>query len=268
MPPVFSIRRPRRVVVLALGMILGLIAAAPAESTKSAPLKEPPPSPAARPSVGDLIRRGGLIMVPIGICSVFLVTFLLERLANMRRSKIIPPLLLEELQQLIDSRRLSTTTLDDLCKKYPSPMGNVVKASLQRVGHPLLEVEKVMEDAAARELTIIRSAIRPLTAIASVAPLLGLVGTVFGMIDAFIVTSQPGLKDRTELLASGIYEALVATAAGLLVAVPALVAAYYFTGRLDVLSREVGDRLTPLVPALAKLEASTPPVTARPKKFL
>ncbi|MDB5351484.1 MAG: MotA/TolQ/ExbB proton channel family protein [Planctomycetota bacterium] len=226
------------------------------------------PAAGARPSIGDLVRRGGLIMVPIGVCSVFLVTFLLERLANMRRSKVIPQAFLDELNKLKDTRQLTPKSLEELCKKYPSPMCNVVKASLLRVGHPLLEVEKVMEDAAARELTIMRSAIRPLTAIASVAPLLGLVGTVFGMIDSFIVTSQPGLKDRTELLASGIYEALVATAAGLLVAVPALIAAYYFTGRLDKLSREMGDQLTPLVPALASLDSPAPPAPARPKRFL
>src|SRR5262249_4942443 len=122
------------------------------------------------------------------------------------------------------------------------------------------------EDAAARELSILRSGIRPLTAIASIAPLLGLVGTVFGMIDAFIVTSQPGLKDRTELLASGIYEALVATAGGLLVAVPSLIAAYYFTGRLDALSREMGDQLTPMVPALAKLDKAPAPPSSRPAR--
>lgn len=257
----------------ALGLALwagpGMVAAAEDQGAKSGPAGAPiPPAVAsgARPSVGDLARRGGLIMVPIGICSVFLVTFLMERLANMRRSKIIPPAFLDELYDLKDSRKLTPTSLDELCRKYPSPMSNVVRASLLRIAHPLPEVEKAMEDAAARELTILRSGIRPLTAIASVAPLLGLVGTVFGMIDAFIVTSQPGLKDRTEMLASGIYEALVATAAGLLVAVPALIAAYYFTGRLDRLSREIGDRLTPLVVTLAGNTGAAPPAPARPKK--
>ena len=252
---------------LALWAAPGLIAPARAEKAEPAS-RAAKPAAGARPSVGDLVRRGGLIMVPIGICSVFLVSCLLERLANMRRSRIIPPAFLDELHKLKDGGRLTPRSLEDLCNRHPSPMSNVVKAALLRVGHPLLEVEKALEDAAARELAIMRSAIRPLTAIASVAPLLGLVGTVFGMIDAFIVTSQPGIKDRTELLASGIYEALVATAAGLLVAVPALVAAYYFTGRLDALSREMGDRLTPLVPALANLDApvATPPI--RPRKFL
>ena len=259
------------IVALALCAGPGMVSEARAEGTK--PAREQASAPAGtRPSVGDLVRRGGLIMVPIGICSVFLVSCLLERFAGMRRSKIIPPPFVEELRKLKDAGRLTPRSLEELCDRHPSPMSNVVRASLLRLGHPLPEVEKALEDAAARELTIIRSAIRPLTAIASVAPLLGLVGTVFGMIDAFIVTSQPGIKDRTELLASGIYEALVATAAGLLVAVPALIAAYYFTGRLDVLSREMGDQLTPLVPALAKLEApaapAPPTAAARPKKFL
>ncbi len=220
-----------------------------------------------RPTLGDLVRRGGLIMVPIGLCSVYLVSVLLERLANMRRSKVIPAAFLDELVALRDLRKLTPKTLDELCKKYPSPMSNIAKAALLRVGQPLIEVEKALEDAATRELAIMRSAIRPLTAIASVAPLLGLLGTVFGMIDAFIVTSQPGLKDRTEMLAGGIYEALVATAAGLLVAVPALIAAYFFTGRLDRLSREIGDRLTPLVPALANLDPTVPAASGKPEKF-
>ncbi len=255
--------------ILVLGGPLGTIDPARAQEIGAVAARPSPPAadaPPARPSVGDLIRRGGLIMVPIGICSIFLVTFVLERFANMRRSKIIPPAFLDELRKITASRMPAPKSLGDLCAKYPSPMSNVVKASLLRIGHPLIEVEKAMEDAAARELTIMRSAIRPLTAIASIAPLLGLVGTVFGMIDAFIVTSQPGLKDRTELLASGIYEALVATAAGLLVAVPALIAAYYFTGRLDSLSREIGDQLTPLVPALAGLDTPAPPPPSNPKK--
>jgi biopolymer transport protein ExbB len=217
------------------------------------------PPVVVRPSVGDLVRRGGLIMLPIGVCSVALTAFFLERLFSMRRRKVIPPAFVEEIVTLCDTDRLDAKSLEALCRRYPSPMSNIVKASLLRQGHPLLEVEKVMEDAAAREVSVLRSGIRPLTAIASIAPLLGLIGTVFGMIDAFIVTSQPGLKDRTELLASGIYEALVATAAGLLVAVPALIAAYYFTGRLDRLARDMGDILTPLVPALAKLDKTQEP---------
>jgi biopolymer transport protein ExbB len=207
-------------------------------------------------------------MVPIGLCSIALVTYLLERLVNMRRGKIIPNRFVEDLRALRDNHRLTPKALEEICRVHPCPMANVVKASLLRLGHPLLEVEKAMEDAAAREVAILRSGIRPLTAIASIAPLLGLIGTVFGMIDAFIVTSQPGLKDRTELLASGIYEALVATAAGLLVAVPALLAAYYFTGRLDRLSREIGDVLTPIVPDLARLEPPASPVPPRKAKFL
>jgi biopolymer transport protein ExbB len=256
---------PRRLAVPAILLVSLLALTAWAEDVKSDNASALPRH-GERPSVGDLVRRGGLIMVPIGICSVFLVASLLERLAAMRRRRIIPPEFLAELHRLRDADRLRPDTLEALCKRFPSPMSNVVKSSLLRLGHPLLEVEKVMEDAAARELSILRAGIRPLTAIASIAPLLGLVGTVFGMIDAFIVTSQPGLKDRTELLAGGIYEALVATAAGLLVAVPALIAAYYFTGRLDRLAREMGDALTPLVPALARLEQPTqaePPKTAK-----
>jgi biopolymer transport protein ExbB len=249
--------------------VLVLLATPLARGQEAKPTRAAPAGAAPRPSVGDLVRRGGWIMVPIGICSVALVACLFERMANMRRGKVIPRQFLEELQVLRDNNRLTPKAVEDLCKAHPSPMANVVKASLLRLGHPLLEVEKAMEDAAARELAILRGGIRPLTAIASIAPLLGLIGTVFGMIDAFIVTSQPGLKDRTELLASGIYEALVATAAGLLVAVPALIAAYAFTGRLDRLSREIGDHLTPIVPALARMEPPPQPSAParRPAKF-
>lgn len=260
-----SLRRRAAPAIVLVALMAG---GAGAEDVKT-PRTPAPPQLGERPSVGDLVRHGGLIMVPIGLCSVYLVATLLERLATMRRRRILPPEFLDELNRMRDSDRLRPDTLEALCKGFPSPLSNVVKASLLRLGHPLLEVEKVMEDAAARELSILRAGIRPLTAIASIAPLLGLVGTVFGMIDAFIVTSQPGLKDRTELLASGIYEALVATAAGLLVAVPALIAAYYFTGRLDRISRAMGDALTPLVPALARLDRppQPEPETPRSSKF-
>ena len=204
------------------------------------------------PTIVDLLRLGGPIMWPLGVCSVLFLAFALERLMSMRRRRVIPPIFIEELRRLTEDGRLDPKPLGKLCEQYHSPIASVVQASLIKVGRPVLEVEKAMEDACAREVAILRAGIRPLTAIASIAPLLGLLGTVFGMIKAFIVTSQPGLKDRTELLSTGIYEALVATAAGLVIAIPSLIAAYYFTGRLDRLARELGDHLTPLVLPIAE----------------
>jgi biopolymer transport protein ExbB len=124
---------------------------------------------------------------------------------------------------------------------------------LLRVGRPLSEVEKAMEDGAARELAELRSRSRPLSVAANVAPMVGLLGTVVGMLEAFRVASQAGLG-KAELLAEGIYLALETTVAGLLIAIPALLLASFISSRGERLVRELADHLTRVLPVFVKLE--------------
>ena len=118
-----------------------------------------------------------------------------------------------------------------------------------------------MEDAAAREMGALRSKVRPLAVAGSVSPLVGLLGTVVGMIIAFKTASRAGLG-KGEMLAQGIYMALVTTAAGLLIAIPSMLCAAYFNGRLEKYFREIDEALMPAFQCFARVEkcvANAPP---------
>jgi len=134
---------------------------------------------------------------------------------------------------------------------------------LLRVGRPHTEIEKAMEDAAAREAAALRARVRPLSVIANVAPLVGLLGTVVGMLGAFRVASQAGLG-KAELLAEGIYLALETTVAGLIIAIPAMLCAAYFNARTERLLREADERLMDALPAFARFEQRGTPAAASP----
>lgn len=204
----------------------------------------------ANPSVTELAMKGGPLMIPIALCSVLMLGLAAERFARLRRSRIIPQAFLDELQVMSGGPKLNTERVEALCNRFRSPIANILRAALARAGRPLSEVEKAIEDAAVREVGKLQMPIRWLHFIANVSPLLGLLGTVQGMILAFIVTSQAGLG-KAELLAQGIYMALVTTFAGLVVAIPALTFAHYFGGRVHRLIHEMDELLLPMIPKLA-----------------
>ena len=204
----------------------------------------------ANPSVTELAMKGGPLMIPIALCSVLMLGLAAERFARLRRSRIIPQAFLDELQVMSGGPKLDTERVGALCNRFRSPIANMLRAALARAGRPLSEIEKAIEDAAVREVGKLQMPIRWLHFIANVSPLLGLLGTVQGMILAFIVTSQAGLG-KAELLAQGIYMALVTTFAGLVVAIPALTFAHYFGGRVHRLIHEMDELLLPMIPKLA-----------------
>ncbi len=139
-------------------------------------------------------------------------------------------------------------------RKFDGPPTNILSAGLLRAGRPLPEVEKSLEDAAAREIAELRSRVRPLSVIGSIAPLIGLLGTVVGMIGAFYTASSGGLGGKGETLAQGIYLALLTTAAGLAIAIPSLLCAAYFNAKIDRAFREIDLHLAEVLPSFGALE--------------
>jgi biopolymer transport protein ExbB len=212
---------------------------------------------AAPPSLWDLTVQGGVFMIPIAGCSVVVFAFIVERFIGLRRKKIVPPALLQEL----DRQTSQTTGLDPrvgyhACQQHPSPMANVLRAALLKTGRPHSEVEKAVEDAGAREVAALFTNVRPLNVCASIGPLLGLIGTVQGMIMAFIVTSTTTATGaaKAQELAQGIYTALVTTFAGLCVAIPAVLFAHFFEGKIDRLVREMEEIMLEILPHLERFE--------------
>jgi biopolymer transport protein ExbB len=183
----------------------------------------------------DLVRSGGPLMVPIGICSFILVVFVFERFISLRKGRIIPgPFTRRFLEQLRDGE-LNRDAAITICERNNSPMANVFKAGVLKWGRPGVEVEQAVLDEGERTSNRLRKYLRLINGVATVCPLLGLLGTVLGMIQAFdsIATVGTSTTDPKILIATGISQALLTTAAGMTVAIPALIAYLFFSSRVD-----------------------------------
>jgi biopolymer transport protein ExbB len=186
-----------------------------------------------------MARDGGMLMLPIGACSVILLVFVLERAASLRRSRIIPrPFVRRFLEQVRDEEIDQAEALQ-LCKDNGSPVALVLQAAVKKWGRSSVEVEQAILDEGERISNRLRKYLRLFNGISTITPLLGLLGTVTGMIAAFNEISGSDAMGRPEMLAGGISQALLTTAAGLSVAIPALCAYLYFSGVVDRLIVEL-----------------------------
>ncbi len=187
----------------------------------------------------DIVRDGGWLMVPILGCSFILVVFVLERAMSLRRGRVIPrPFVKRFLHQLREGQ-LNQDEAIALCEESGAPVAKVFAAAARKWGRSSVEVEQAILDTGERVANQLRRYLRVINGVATVCPLMGLLGTVVGMIGAFnsIATSQA--MGRPELLASGISEALITTAAGMTVAIPALIFYLFFISRVDQLVVEI-----------------------------
>ena len=162
------------------------------------------------------------------------------------------------MRRFLEQLRAGQLTRDDalrLCEENKSPVAEVFRAAVRKWGRPSVEIEQAIIDTGERVTNELRRYIRLFNAISTISPLLGLLGTVFGMISAFnsIVHSQA--MGRAELLAGGIAMALLTTAAGLCVAIPALIAYLYFISRVDrliIMIDAFGQQVVDLISAEAQ----------------
>lgn len=192
---------------------------------------------APRETVFTLMVKGGWLMIPIGLCSVIVVTWTLERLISLRRARVSAPGLLEEVFETLPRREKADPedagAAAGVCDASDTVVGRVLRVGVEKSDRDESHAQTFLEEAAAKEVHVVRRSLRPFEICAAVAPLLGLLGTIFGMIRCFEKTTLADTASRAETLATGIYQALVTTAAGLCVAIPALVIHHYFLGRLD-----------------------------------
>jgi biopolymer transport protein ExbB len=202
----------------------------------------------------QLFLAGGLLMWPIVAMSLVVVTFGIERLVALRRRRIVPPELATGLAGL-EAGAFDPRAAYRLCQEHPSVAGRVVQSLLEKIGRPLPEMERAVEVAKEREASRLYANVRPISLAVSVTPLLGLLGTVQGMIIAFYTTANlEAGANRAAELAQGIYVALITTFAGLCVAIPAAMIAHYLEGRILKGFREVDDVVDGVLPQLEKFE--------------
>jgi biopolymer transport protein ExbB len=250
-----SLLEPRQALAAALVVFLPLAAALAQGPAPAAAVPAQPLDPAGSPTLIGLLQMGGPLMYPLYLCSLLTVAFGIERAVSLRRSKVLPSATVERIRAFSAQHgdvAAARALLGEL-QAEGSPIARVIAAGLRKAGQPIPDVEKSIEDAGAREAAMLRRNGRVLSITASLSPLLGLLGTVFGMIQAFMtVAASEEALGRTGLLAAGIYQALVTTAVGLSIAIPALVLYHIFAEKVDRLVTEMDDLSIDLVEALSK----------------
>lgn len=217
----------------------------------------------------SIVRDGGPLMIPIALCSLILLTVLFERTISLRRGRVIPGPFVSRFVGQMQEGELDREQALDLCKQNGSPVAEVFAGAVRKWGRPAVEVEQAVIDAGERATNSLRRYLRVFNGVATVTPLLGLLGTVVGMIRAFNAIATSDAMGRPELLASGISQALLTTAAGLTVAIPALILYMYFVSRVDRLIIDIdalGQRLVNLISAEELQQDQRKPRTAKTRK--
>ncbi|MCC7061627.1 MAG: MotA/TolQ/ExbB proton channel family protein [Planctomycetes bacterium] len=220
-----------------------------------------PQSPNVIATIGEFFTAGGVLMWPILGCSVVVVGLAFERYLSLRLGRVLPRVVVDAVEQCTQGH---ANVIAAGILEAETPGARVLAAGLRRRGHLLADVEKAMEDQLAKEASTLRGNVRGITLMAAVAPLLGLLGTVVGIADAFATVEQNGLgkADSSEALAAGIKVALYTTIFGLCVAIPATLLAAHLQGRARRLVGRMGDAVAPAIEALAMAPADGAPVVA------
>ena len=186
-------------------------------------------------------------MLPILLSSIVVIAIAFERYWTLRRSKVVPPTLLGQVWHWMKQNQLSKENLHQL--RSSSPLGTILAAGISNSGHGREVMKDSIEEAANQVIHNLEKNLSPLGTVAAIAPLLGLLGTVIGMIKVFTAIMIEG-TGNAGVLAGGISEALITTAAGLTVAIPALVFHRFFERRVDSLVVEMEDQAIKLVDAI------------------
>jgi biopolymer transport protein ExbB len=178
----------------------------------------------------ELMQAGGWLMVPIVLCSIVATAIIIERLWVLRRHVIMPEDLVTRIWQLNRRRQLSDERVAEI--RDGSPLGRMLASGLVNRFHSREIMKEAIQDTGRHVVADLERNLSTLGTIAAVAPLLGLLGTVIGMIDVFAVIVQAGVGNPG-VLAGGISKALITTAAGLSVAIPVLMFHRYFNNRVN-----------------------------------
>jgi biopolymer transport protein ExbB len=226
----------------ALALAAGLLAAPAARAA----------FPAPGTGVVGLFMRGGVFMWPLLVCALLTLVFVVERLLTFQRAQTDTRKLMASLGHTL--RRQGVGPAMDLCVRTRGPIAAILHAGLSKVQRGTEAVEKAIDNAGAIELAFLERGLIVLTTVANIAPLLGFLGTVSGMIHAFDAIAA---ADRASpgLVAGGIAEALITTVAGLMIAIPAQGMYNYFVWRIDHYVIEMEQSSVELLEALTEMKA-------------
>ena len=189
--------------------------------------------------MGEMISylsRGGVVMIPLILCSVLGLALVIEKAVSLRRKKILVPEIISVIESISSTEDIKMAT--SICERNSGPFANIILAGLHSQNLPQEEIKEIITDQGRQEVRELERGLPVLETIASISTLLGLLGTVIGMIKVFTVISIQG-AGQASLLAGGISEALITTATGLSIGIPVLVAFNYYTNRAENLILDI-----------------------------
>ena len=198
----------------------------------------------------DLFAKGGILVCPIIICSVLALAIFVERIISFARVRIRGYGLVKEVAQHVRNGKSAKAL--ELARESKSPMGRVLVDAIEVADQNSETLETVIINSTGKEVRELSRYLQALATIGNIAPLLGLLGTVVGMIKAFMVIQQMGGKVNAAVLAGGIWEAMLTTALGLSVALPAMVAHSYLISRVDDYETQLQDGTVTFIKAMGK----------------
>ncbi len=188
----------------------------------------------------DILISGGPVMIPLGILSMVAFAIIIDRLWTLRRSNYLQDARIETLSGLLAGNNFRGAT--EYCRRYPGPFTELVAALVENRNAPYDELKEILEDTGRLQLMGLQRGLPALATIVAGAPLLGLLGTVIGMIKIFAVVATAG-SGITEALSAGISQALITTATGLVIAIPALFTHSYLESRAVGILSEIESQI-------------------------
>jgi biopolymer transport protein ExbB len=203
--------------------------------------------------VAEYFRQGGIFMYPLLFFSVLAATVAIERFIVFSKAKVnVSDFLTKIRKALLVNRNVKEAI--KICEQSKGPVASVMKAGLLRYGHPREDIEKTIENAALYELDRLEKRLGVLATTANVAPMLGFLGTVAGMIKSFATLAEQGLTNPAAV-AVGISEALITTAAGLIIAIPAQLVYNWYTTKITRFVRDIETASNMLVETFSEMDS-------------
>jgi biopolymer transport protein ExbB len=195
----------------------------------------------------EIVKAGGIIMVPLILCSIIAAAIILERLWTLQQRRVLPAEITDKVWRWVEHGQIQEKHIVAL--QHNSPLGRILAAGLMHQGRSRDVIKESIEDTGRHVVHELERFLNTLGTIAAISPLLGLLGTVLGMIRTFNAITEEGVGNPAAL-AGGIAEALITTGAGLIVAIPALIAYRYLSGRVTELVIEMEKESMKLVQAM------------------
>jgi biopolymer transport protein ExbB len=198
------------------------------------------------------LSRGGIVMIPLLLFSVLGLAIIIEKAFSLRRKRVLIPEIINVIESIdtVEDIRLAAS----ICKKNRGPLPRIILTGLENQALPMEEIKDLINDEGRQQVRTLERGLSVLETTAGVAPLLGLLGTVLGMIKVFAVISAQG-TGQASLLAGGISEALITTATGLVIGIPVLVMYNFFTNKAENYILDIEKYSTKLINKIKRINS-------------